>query len=413
MIKKSAWLLQELGRQIWVRSALIGLLGVAVALAGIYFGRFIPHRLEDALGAGAVDDILGILASSMLAVVTFSLSVAVQAFSGVASAATPRASRLLEQDSTTQNVLSVFVGAFLFSLVGIIALATGAYGPQGRVVLFVATVGVIALVVAMLLHWINHIMSFGRMGDTLDRVEAVATKALKARAKAPYLGGQNATDRPQGIALAIAAEKIGYVQHIDMEALSECAQEHDLILCLADLPGSFATPASPLFHVFGSMPTEAAIKRLRGAFIIATERNYDQDPRFGMVVLSEIASRALSPAVNDPGTAIDVIGRVVRILAAWSADGTFDCLYPRIFVPCITGRELLEDACLPIARDGAALVEVQIRLQQALAALARIAPARYAEAAGAIARDAAKNADAAFTNDADRRRLADVCNDPA
>jgi uncharacterized membrane protein len=47
-------------------------------------------------------------------------------------------------------------------------------------------------------------------------------------------------------------------------------------------------------------------------------RSFAQDPRFCLSVMAEIACRALSPAVNDPGTAIDVIGRGVRILSAYA-----------------------------------------------------------------------------------------------
>ncbi|GGI89735.1 hypothetical protein GCM10007973_27620 [Polymorphobacter multimanifer] len=405
MIDKSAWLLRQLVRQIWVRSIAIGLLGAVVALTGIVFGRFIPGRYEDMLGAGAVDDILTILASSMLAVVPFSLSVAVRAFAAAAESATPRASRLLEEDSTTQNVLSVFVGAFLFSLVGIIALATGAYGAQGRVVLFLATVAVIALVVGVLLRWINHIMRLRRVGATLRRVEAAPTRALIARAKSPYLGGQNAGHGPPLTALPVLACKTGYVQHVDMEMLSDCAEAHDLNIWLVDLPGSFATLADPLFLVVGRNTDAAVLAQLRDAFTIAAERNFDQDPRFGLIVLAEIASRALSPAVNDPGTAIDVLGRTVRILGHWLGDDGLEPEYPRIMVPAITGQELIEDAFLPIARDGAALVEVQIRLQKALAALARMAPAQFAAPAAAMALEAADRARQALANDIDRTRL--------
>ena len=53
------------------------------------------------------------------------------------------------------------------------------------------------------------------------------------------------------------------------------------------------------------------------AFAIGDSRSYDQDPRFGLIVLGEIAAKALSPGVNDPGTAIQVIGAGVRLLDVW------------------------------------------------------------------------------------------------
>ncbi|MCI1114058.1 DUF2254 domain-containing protein, partial [Stenotrophomonas maltophilia] len=85
---------------------------------------------------------------------------------------------------------------------------------------------------------------------------------------------------------------------------------------VAALPGAFLHPGRPLAHVAGgSSDIDGAI---RDAFSIGDERSYDQDPRFGLAVMAEIASRALSPAVNDSGTAIDVIGRLVRVLACWA-----------------------------------------------------------------------------------------------
>lgn len=53
--------------------------------------------------------------------------------------------------------------------------------------------------------------------------------------------------------------------------------------------------------------------RIAQAFLLGDVRQFDEDPRFGLIVLSEIASRALFLAVNDPGTAIVIIGTFVRL----------------------------------------------------------------------------------------------------
>lgn len=410
MIGKYAWLLLKLARLLWVRAVALGVLGVLTALAGIVVAPLIPDNAGARIGADAVDQILGILASSMLAVVTFSLAVAVQAFASAAAGATPRATRLLQEDPTTQNVLATFIGAFLFSLVGIIALNAGVYDAQGRVVLFAATVLVVALVVTALLRWTDHLMRFGRMDDTLARVEHAATEALVAHARMPCLGGQPLLDDVPADAIAVYPDSIGYVQHVDVEALSRCAEEIDAQLWLADLPGSFVHPASPLLHLRGARPDERLIARLRAAYSVEETRSFDQNPRFGVIVLTEIASRALSPAVNDPGTAIDVLGRLVRVLSHW-AECADEVQYPRLHVPPLRARELLENAFQPIARDGAALIEVQIQLQHALASLGSLAPARFGEAAHAMAAEAQQRANAAFTLDADRQRLASARRD--
>src|SRR5690606_26766057 len=127
---------------------------------------------------------------SMLAVTTFSLSVMVAAFGRAAENATPRATRLLAEDHTTQNVLATFIGAFLFALVGLVALNAGIYGGSGRVILFAATILVILVVVVTLVRWIDHLTRFGQLHDVAGRVERSTADALNRYASQPCLGGR-------------------------------------------------------------------------------------------------------------------------------------------------------------------------------------------------------------------------------
>jgi uncharacterized membrane protein len=408
MIDKTTWILRVLARRMWVRAVAVAVLGLAAALAGVVLGPYIPDPLARRFGAEAVDQILGILASSMLAVTTFSLAIAVQAYSAAATTATPRASRLLQEDRTTQNVLATFVGAFLFSLIGIIAVNAGVYNEHGRVVLFAASIIVVALVVVALLRWISHLMTFGRIEDTLERVERTAASALEARSKDPFLGGKPwAAGLPEGLS-RVCPESVGYIQHIDVQALDDCARQAGGEIWLADLPGGYVHPEYALLHLGGTEPSDELADKLRAAFTIGSTRSFDQDPRFGLIVLSEIASRALSPAVNDPGTAIDVTGRLLRVLSNWHPDPEPDVRHQRLHIPSLQPLDLLEDAYGPIARDGAGMIEVQIRLQKALAALAASQPAHFADPVRHIAGIARERADAAFTVEADRQRLAAV-----
>jgi uncharacterized membrane protein len=111
-------------RRLWFRSELYGVLAIATALAGTFAKFLIPAGLTTKIGAAAVGNILGILASSMLAVTTFSLSTMVAAYSAASSNATPRSFSLLIEDSGSQRARATFIGAFLFSIVGLIARST-------------------------------------------------------------------------------------------------------------------------------------------------------------------------------------------------------------------------------------------------------------------------------------------------
>ncbi len=408
MFSQIRWLLRRTMRKAWVRVVSFAVFAIATVIATRLLSPLIPDGWARPIGADAVDQLLGILASSMLAVTTFSLSVAVSAFASASSTATPRATRLLQEDRTTQNVLSTFLGAFIFGLVGIILLKAGYFGNGGVLLLFVATALVVALVVAALLQWISHLMSFGRMGDTLDRVERASADALSARLDMPYLGGRPWVTTPPGDVKPLTSPEVGYIQHVDMATLERVIARHGLTCWLEALPGQFVHRATPLLHTRLTALSDEERTELQRAFIYAKERTFEQDPRFGVAVLAEIASRALSPAVNDPGTAIDVMGRLVRVLSQWDAPATLEVQFPSLVVKPIEPFDILADGFRPIARDGAGLVEVQRQLQEALVGLAVHAPAVFREPSKALSREAISRAEHAgiHPNDLERIRVA-------
>ncbi|RMS59281.1 hypothetical protein ALP63_101258 [Pseudomonas syringae pv. aceris] len=388
MIARWHWMLVQLTKKLWLRATLFSLLGVATALISILLKDSIPFSLSARIGADAVDKILSIIASSMLAVTTFSLSTMVTAYGAASSGVTPRATTLVMEDTTTQNALATFIGSFLFSLVGIIALSTGVYGAQGRVLLFAATIVVVILIVYTLLRWIDHLSKLGRMGETIDLVEKAAIDAIDHRVRWPYLGG---VAFPKGWTVPIGSqivtsESTGYVQHIGVQALSEVAEAGNLKIFVDILPGSFVHLGRPLAYLVPLAKESVEItgepsEKVLATLTIGTRRTFEHDPRFGLSVLSEIASRALSPAVNDPGTAIDVIGRGVRSLTTWckpqpvAPEHEKSC--GQVFLHGLTVDDLFDDFFAPIARDGAAIIEVDLRLMKALISLAQIDPALF------------------------------------
>ena len=414
MFSRLQWLLLQLSRQVWVRATAFSVLGVMTALTALLVKRYIPADLPAKIGADAVDSLLGIIASSMLSVTIFSLSTMVSAYASATSNTSPRATRLLITDSTAQNALATFVGSFLFSLVGIIVLQTGLYGDSGRVVLYAVTLLVIAFIIFTLLRWIDYVLKLGRVGPTSDRVEEAASISMKHRRKTPCLGGRpflgDVGVLPGDAAVAVHSLRFGSLQFIDMEALQDAAETHDAQVRVVALPGSVVGPAYPLAYLTGAAANEA-LEAVRDAFSVDDERSFDQDPRFGACVLSEIASRALSPAINDPGTAIDILNRGARVLALWSSTADEDAAaseeirYPRVDVPPLALDELFDDFFTPIERDGAGNVEVCIHLQKMLRMLAHLGDPRYRAAAQRHSALALARAQIALTFDADRQRV--------
>ena len=362
-------ILTRIVRKIWFRAALISLFSVALAILVAVVTPYLPYTFRGDLGQDAVGTILQIMASSMLAVTTFSLTAMVSAYSSATQLATPRATQLMISDPTSQNALSTFLGAFGFSIVGIIGLQTSAYGHDGRIILFGATVVVVIWVVVTLLRWIAHITAFGRMSDVIDRVEVAACKAMAAFATDPDLGGRPAVPIPD-TANRVHADKTGYVTHIDIGALGRLASEAGNVIHVTTLPGAMVHPCRELVRVEGDIGHDLQ-SAVRKAFTIERHRTFDQDPRLGLIALAEIASRALSPAVNDPGTAIEVLNALLRVLLKLPRHdlGKDHSDRPSVHVIRPTFDDMLNDAFRPILRDGGSTVEVMMRLTGTLAAV--------------------------------------------
>ncbi len=381
-----AFLIHRIRERLWVKPLAVSGLSVAAALiAKAADGTGLKQIVPD-VSADSVEALLSVMASGMLVIATFAVASMVSAYASASNTASPRSFPLIVADDLSQRALATFIGAFIFSIVGLVTAKNDFYDVAGRFVLFVLTLLVFGMVVFVFVHWVDRIARLGRLGTTMKEVEKATTAALERWRDAPALSGVPAgTGEFSG--RVVRGDAVGYVQHIDMAALQTCAKNLEGRIRLAVLPGTFVTPVRALAYIAeDSRPAaDSDCADVFKAFVIGKERTYDDDPRYGLVVLSQIADHALSPGINDPGTAIDVIGILVRLFCLWAAppeneDGP-QVQFDRVEVPALSVDDMFDDAFTAIARDGGRIVEVSIRLQKALASLAEIGDAAMRDAA--------------------------------
>jgi uncharacterized membrane protein len=404
------WAWNQITSRLWFRVSLFAVAAVLTTLVAKPVAPLVPEWITESIGERATWDILSILASSMLVVATFSLGTMVQAFAAATSSATPRAARILIDDPYSQNVLATFLGAFVFAMVGLVALGFGFYSLEGKTVLLFAASLVILLVISTFFAWLDHLANMVRLGETQAKIEARARKALDAHAAAPLFGGVAITDADRaGTPLRILDTH--YVQHVDIEALQSIAEKATGRVAVGCLAGAVADATCPLAWT-SWQPDADERAALRAAFTLGPERSFDQDPRFCLQVLAEIGSRALSPGINDPGTAIGILVGQQRLLTRWgerSRDRVAEePSFPRVAVAPLAAGDLFDDAFGPFLRDGAGIVEVGLRLQKALVGLAALDLPGFADEARRLSRGALAQASRALVTADDRERLAAV-----
>ena len=141
--------------RLWVKPALGSVVAVLIAMAAAVGNRLIPTGLLPDIERSTLDNLLGVIASSMLGVATFSLSIMVAAFSSAAAGASPRAIQLVAGDTDTQNAITTFISAFIYAIIANTALGLGLYGGTGRFILFVCTMGVLLYLIVTLIRWVK------------------------------------------------------------------------------------------------------------------------------------------------------------------------------------------------------------------------------------------------------------------
>jgi uncharacterized membrane protein len=356
-----------------VRAGLFCVGAIITALLAVFFSPYVPEDVAKLLGGDAVDRILTILASSMLAVVTFSLSTLIASYSVAGASAPARATSLIMRDTSAQTALSTFLGAFIFSIVSLVALSTGYYGSKGRVILFGMTIIVLSAVILTVIKWIGQLSEMGQLGSVIAKIEHTSIDSIKSQAHL-FIGDDDGCIAPKDVSL-IECEVTGFIQTIDLQGLSDLVENIPGEIWIEVHAGQYVYPGLPLAKITGEKKDlKETHESIRKNFFVGHRRTFEDDPRFGLIVLSEIASRALSPGINDPGSAIEIIGSLLRLISRiqnvvcaeqerwWSKE---------LHLKSITPDEVLDDAFQAISRDGAAIVEVGIFLQKSLGVIYR------------------------------------------
>jgi len=111
----------------------------------------------------------------------------------------------------------------------------------------------------------------------------------------------------------ILNDKHGAVLAFDLKGLIGKALKANCVIEMVPQVGDFIAAGDPIFRVFGEAPS-LSDNQLRHSVAIGHERNLDQDPMFAFRIIVDIASKALSPAINDPTTAVLAIDQIHYLL---------------------------------------------------------------------------------------------------
>ena len=339
-------------------------------------GALVPNLLfpshED---PGVAQVILSSIATSIMTVVSIVFAILLMTLTLASTQFSPRILVSFVRDRTTQWTLGIFLGTFSYCIASLPAARAlpHAFVPVATVT---GAMLLAPICVGWLIYFINHISQSISVNHIVDRIARETELVIDEFMPYPR-GTFQLSARPEVHAapdgLPILSKKSGYLRYVDIARLMTLAQTYRISVHLERRVGQFVPAGVPLARISRAerVPTDRAL-HLIAAFDIGPTRTLQQDVEFGVIQIVDIALRAMSPAVNDPSTAISCVDQLSRIMILWVSrmPPTSHYYAPphvlRLYVPWMTLDGLLDTAFEQIRHYAAADIAVSLRLMRAL-----------------------------------------------
>jgi len=325
--------------------------------------------------------ILGGIAASTMTVVSIVFAILLMTLTLASTQFSPRILISFVRDRTTQWTLGIFLGTFSYCMAALPAARSlphpflPAATVTGAMLLAIVCVG-------WLIFFINHISQAISVNHIVDRIARETELVMDEFVPHPREHFQPETTEvdPVGTETSILSRRSGYIRFVDVDRLLRLAKAHHIRVRIERRVGHFVPEGVPLIAVWrGERVTEDLALDLLAAFDIGPTRTLQQDVEFGVIQIVDIALRAISPAVNDPSTAISCVDQLSRILIRWihrAPPSSYLYAPPhvlRVIVPWIGLDQLLDTAFEQIRHYSASDIAVSLRLLRAFNDIARTA----------------------------------------
>jgi len=376
---------------------------------------------DNAVGA------LSMMATAMLSFIAVVFSIGMVSMQLASQQFSPRVLRTYVRSATTKLALGVFIAAFVYPLLsyGLIEHNPSGQTQPATISASVSTTMTLTAI-AVFVIYVSHTINLMRITMAIRSVAEETRRAFRhvlLPASAYVKVEPPAQDAPLGIvtfrkqpwSFAATRAAHGVIQGVDVVQLVHCAQRHDCVVRALVGVGDYVSDGQPIAEILAPaatpgrgplpLPTEAEILR---AMDVGPERTLYQDPYYGLRELADVAAQALSPAVNAPTTAVQVIDRLEDILRQIAGlpdptglitdeDGEV-----RLVMRPYTWDETLALALTEIRRYGAGSPQVTRRLAGLFDSVAAVATAGHLPAIERQRRELVTAVGAAVPGQADR-----------
>src|SRR5271165_397609 len=323
--------------------------------------------------------ILAGIAASIMTVVSIVFAILLMTLTLASMQFSPRIIVSFSRDRVTQWTLGIFLGTFSYCMAALPA-ARSLPQPFAPVATVLGAMMLALTCVGWLLFFIHHISQAISVNHIVDKIaketESMIDELMPSPRGVDTLKHTEAL-RPNPSEVAFLSLESGYIRFIDTQRLIALAKQYHISIRVLRRVGHFVPAGVPLMMISkGSRLSPQGTAQLLAAFDFGPTRTLQQDVEFGVLQIVDIALKAISPAVNDPTTAISCVDQLSRILIRFASRQPPEELLcdppgiPRASVGWMHFGRLLEAAFEQIRMYSKSDVAVSLRLLRALGDIA-------------------------------------------
>jgi uncharacterized membrane protein len=292
------------------------LLSMVAAIVAVRLLHGIEEEMgwESGLPPSTAQAVLGTMAASMFTFIVFVSSALLVAVQLASSQLTPRIIAIVFKDPITKLSLVVFVFTFTFTLAVLVRITTSVPLLTTHLAAYscLASLGVF-------LYLIDHVGRSLRPSGALWAVASLGREVLDSVYPRHLADSPSTTPAPIAAldgepTCTIPSPRHGVVLAFDIPGLMSLAQSAGCVIEMVPQVGDFVAIGDPLFRVFQGGASRPADDALCHSVAVGQERTLEQDPTFAFRILVDIASKGLSPAINDPTTAVLALDQIHHLL---------------------------------------------------------------------------------------------------
>lgn len=377
-----AWLRDYLQSSLWFLPALAFSAAALLSIATTTIDQQLHPQMSLPFGlvldAESARGLLSLISTWVLTFIGLAFTMTIVVLQLASGQFSPRVLGTLLRDRFSQTSMGIFIGTFAYAFIVLREVRSGSEEFVPAISIGVAF-SLMLFSLGVFIRYVNHVAQSIRAGSVIATVAKETRRVLDDQLPERDPHDNQQTWRPYH---TIPAPKAGLLRSFDAEALVALARRCDVVMELVPIVGGFVPEGAPLVRVLGGS-SELDDRDVLSQISLGEERTMHQDPMFGFRQLVDIAERALSPGVNDPTTAVQVIDQIHDLLRDSlfrhfpsgkhsDQDGTV-----RLVVPVVTWVDFLRMGVEEIRHYGADSIQVSRRLRVMLRDLITVAPPAY------------------------------------